>query len=317
MRHILFINHLESLQIKKDSSLMMAQTLKEMGKEVFLLFEDDFYFTNKGPVEFRVYDFEGSFKPKSFYLESFKKTKDKKITLNSSDILHMRIDPPFDKRYLSYCWMLIALEKFGIKIINDPRGIITHNEKLCAYQTEKAMPSYVGKNPTAFLDFVEELKKQGHKDLILKPLELYQGIGVEKVSIYQDDLLEKFNLKIKEYLGPVVAQPFGAEVSKGEIRSIYFRGKELGSILKVPPKGQFLANIAQGATFSLIDLSPTQQNECQKICEELAPVGIDFIAFDILGDAIQEVNLTCPGLLVEVSEAKGENLAKLIIQSLS
>jgi len=114
-----------------------------------------------------------------------------------------------------------------------------------------------------------------------------------------------------------VAQPFGTEVSKGEIRSIYFRGKELGSILKVPPKGQFLANIAQGATFSLIELSPTQQNECQKICEELTPVGIDFIAFDILGDAIQEVNLTCPGLLVEVSEAKGENLAKSIIQSLS
>ena len=317
MRHILFINHLETLQIKKDSSLMMALTLKELGKEVFLLFEDDFYFTNKGSIEFRVFDFEGSFKKNSFYLESFKKTKDRKIALNSSDILHMRIDPPFDKRYLSYCWMLIALEKFGIKIINDPKGIITHNEKLCAYQTETAMPSYVGKNPTAFLDFVAQLKGQGHKDIILKPLELYQGIGVEKISIYQDDLLEKFNLKIKEYLGPVVAQPFGKEVANGEIRSIYFKGKELGSILKVPPKGQFLANIAQGATFSLIELTSTQKSECQKICEDLVPVGIDFIAFDILGEAVQEVNLTCPGLLVEVSEAKGVNLAKLIIQSLS
>lgn len=296
---------------------MMALTLKEMGKEVFLLFEDDFYFTNKESPTFRVYDFEGSFKSNSFYLEIFQKTKDKKIILNSSDILHMRIDPPFDKRYLSYCWMLIALEKYGIKIVNDPKGIIINNEKLCAYQTEKAMPSYVGKNPLAFLEFVAQLKGLGHKDIILKPLELYQGIGVEKVSINQEDLLEKFNLKIKEYLGPVVAQPFGKEVSNGEIRSIYFRGKELGSILKVPPKGHFLANIAQGATFSLIDLSIIQQKECQKICEDLRPAGIDFIAFDILGDAIQEVNLTCPGLLVEVSEAKGENLARSIIQSIS
>lgn len=317
MRHILFINHLESLQIKKDSSLMIALTLREMGKEVFLLFEEDFYFKNIGPVEFRVFEFDGFFKKNSFYLESFKKSKDKKIVLNSSDILHMRIDPPFDKKYLSYCWMLISLQKVGVKIINDPKGIIINNEKLCAYQTENAMPSYVGKNLLAFLDFVEEIKKQGHKDIILKPLELYQGIGVEKLSIEKEELVDRFNLKIKEYLGPVVAQPFGKKVTQGEIRSLFFKGKELGSILKVPPKGHFLANIAQGASFHSTELSTKQKMECQKICNDLELAGIDFIAFDILGDSIQEVNLTCPGLLVEVSEAKGENLAIPIIKSIS
>jgi glutathione synthase len=316
MRHILFINHLEALQIKKDSSLMIGLTLKELGKEVYLLFEEDFYFKNSAQAEFKVFEFEGSFKKNSFYLESFKKTKEKKIVLNSSDILHMRIDPPFDKRYLSYCWMLISQQKFGVKIVNDPKGIIIHNEKLCAYQTENAMPSYVGKNSQAFLEFVKEIKQKGHKDIILKPLELYQGIGVEKIPIDQTDLIEKFNQKIKEYLGPVVAQPFGEQVIKGEIRSLFFKGLELGSILKIPPKGHFLANIAQGASYHLIELSSKQKLECQKICNELKPSGIDFIAFDILGDSIQEVNLTCPGLLVEVSEAKGQNLAKLILMAI-
>ncbi len=317
MRHILFLNHLETLQIKKDSTLMMALTLKQMGKEVYLLFEDDFYFKNHGHLEFKVFEFEGSFKKDSFYLESFYKTKFKKIDLNSSDIFHMRIDPPFDKRYLSYCWMLISLQNVGLKIVNDPRGIITFNEKLTAYKTSNAMPSYVGKNPKAFLDFVQELKNEGHHEIILKPLELYQGIGVEKVSINQEDLLDKFQSKIKEYLGPVVAQPFGKEVIQGEIRSIFFKGVELGSILKIPPKGHFLANIAQGASFHLIDLSQTQKNECQKICKELLNKGIDFIAFDILGNSIQEVNITCPGLLVEVSEVKKENLAIPILKAFS
>ena len=41
---------------------------------------------------------------------------------------------------------------------------------------------------------------------------------------------------------------------------------------------------------------------------------MDFIAFDILNDYLQEVNITCPGLLVEVSEAVGKNLAKDIIK---
>ena len=41
--------------------------------------------------------------------------------------------------------------------------------------------------------------------------------------------------------------------------------------------------------------------------------GVYFVAFDIIGDCISEVNITCPGLMVEVSEACGENLAQKIV----
>ena len=40
---------------------------------------------------------------------------------------------------------------------------------------------------------------------------------------------------------------------------------------------------------------------------------MDWIAFDILADAISEVNITCPGLLVEVSFAMKKNLADVVI----
>ena len=56
MKHLLFIDPLEKLTIKKDSTLLLAHTLKQAGKEVYLLFEKDFYFSNSGLMSFEVYD---------------------------------------------------------------------------------------------------------------------------------------------------------------------------------------------------------------------------------------------------------------------
>jgi glutathione synthase len=309
MRHILLVNQLKDLAVKKDSSLMMAQTLKEQGFETYLLFEEDFHIYNHGANVLRVFDFSGSFKKNSFYLETFVPENPKSITLEKGDVLHMRIDPPFDKKYLSYLWMLKSLQKTGIRVINDPVGIMAHNEKLYSYESKNSLPSYVGMSGDHLKDFAKDLKKDGYTHFIFKPLELFQGIGVEKVSLDNKSLKEIFENATEVFKGPMVAQPFLEDIKDGEIRSIYYKGKELGTILKTPPEGEFLANIAQGASYKQVELSPLQKSICEDVCKEIGPKGVDFIAFDILGDYLQEVNITCPGLLVEVSEAVGKNLA--------
>ena len=52
------------------------------------------------------------------------------------------------------------------------------------------------------------------------------------------------------------------------------------------------------------------------ITKNLIKEGIYFVAFDIIGDFISEVNITCPGLMVEVSEACKKNLAEEMIKEL-
>ena len=47
MKHILFIDPIEKLNPKKDSTLMLATTMKQQGLLVYLLFEKDFYVSNK------------------------------------------------------------------------------------------------------------------------------------------------------------------------------------------------------------------------------------------------------------------------------
>ncbi|RLA61128.1 MAG: hypothetical protein DRQ89_11800 [Epsilonproteobacteria bacterium] len=317
MRHILLVNQLKDLALKKDSSLMMALTLKELGHETYLLFEEDFHIYNQGPARVKVFDFKASFKKDSFYLDHFLPNNYKNLTLEKGDILHMRIDPPFDKKYLSYLWMLKFLQKSGIRVINDPVGIMAHNEKLYSYEHKHSLPSYVGMSGDHLKDFALNLKKEGYTHFIFKPLELFQGIGVEKVSLDNPSLKKIFENATEVFKGPMVAQPFIEDIKNGEIRSIYYKGKELGTILKTPPEGEFLANIAQGASYKEVELTPLQKSICEEVCSEIGPKGVDFIAFDILGDYLQEVNITCPGLLVEVSEAVGRNLAIDIINKVN
>ena len=311
--HILFIDPLEKLSPKKDSSLQLALALKEKGKKVALLFEEDFFFTNDKSPQLKLYDFKGSFEEGSSYLKDFSKGESYFHQVGESDVLHMRIDPPFDSRYLRYLWMLRGLQKkWGLRVLNDPAGIAVHNEKMVSYEEENALETYVGSSKSGFEVFWDALKaKENYHGLILKPLDLFQGIGVEKVDLEKSksEVIELFEKKRQEYGGPVVAQPFMMEVHTGELRSLYFNGIELGTIIKVPPEGMFLANIAQGAKYEAVKLEDSIAKHCKEMSKDFARQGVPWLAFDILGGKIQEANLTCPGLLVEVSKGVGKNLA--------
>ena len=310
MRHLLLIDPLDRLNIKKDSSLMLALALQRRGIETYIFFESDFAVHNQGEQKLTVHTFEGALKPDGIYLADFKPTGSKIIELTTTDLIHMRLDPPFDSRYQRILWMLDDLAEKGIRVLNHPRGIMLFNEKLYAYRSHGATPSFVGSNVKLAAQFVHNLEPKPSA-LILKPMDLYSGIGVEKWPVTGWE--ERFQEKVKELNGPVIVQPFIEAVTRGEIRSLYFKQQEIGTILKMPKDGEFLSNIAQGATFDVHTLSQVARERCEAIVKELAKHGVDWVAFDILGDAISEVNITCPGLLVEVSYAHKKNLADVVI----
>jgi glutathione synthase len=316
-RHIFLIDPLEKLNFKKDTSLFMALTLSQQSQECYLLFCDDFYFMNhQTSPTVKVYSFQGQFVKDHFYLENFSVdfTHPRTLQLNENDTVHMRIDPPFDSRYNRYLWILLEWEKQGIRVVNRPGGIFLHNEKIKAYSLNKevSLPSFVGTSWEAVSTFMKEHKTMGEGQFIIKPLDFYQGIGVEKINLGDQSeraLEKKWKEKIQEFNGPIVCQPFYLGVTQGEVRSLYFNGKELGSILKTPKAGEYLANIAQGATFESTKLSEKQRKTCEAITKEYLNEGISLVAFDILGPFISEINVTCPGLMVEVSQALKRNVA--------
>ena len=307
-RHIVFIDPIEKLNIKKDSSLLLALTLKQMSQKVVILFKDDFFITSEKTTSFFLWDFEGEI-GEDYRIKNFHPKEGRWMSLEAGDFFHMRIDPPFDSTYLRFLWMLASLERMGLVVLNAPRGILYFNEKLGPYGN--ILPSFVGTSPKGFLRWVDSMDGP----FMAKPLDGYQGMGVEKWD--KDSLLEtRFSKKVKECAGPIMVQKFFSDVVKGEVRTVFFKKKELGTILKVPEKGKFLANIVQGADYFPHSLSRRQRSFCEKICRKLSDHGVDLIAFDLLGDYVSEVNITCPGLLVEVSHALGVNMAGKIVHDL-
>jgi len=318
MKHIIFLDSLDKLTIKKDSTLLLALTLVENGHRVGLLFEDDFYITNQGDLTWKVFDFSGAINKKNFHISNFELKEKQDWLASEVNYFHMRLDPPFDARYLRYLWMQQELERFSMKVVNNPRGVLLFNEKLKAYRTEGALHSFVGASVDQAMEFCERVLKNKQKnEFILKPLDLFQGIGVEKFSFDVEKTRSFVQEKINSYGGAIVVQPYDEKVEAGEVRSIFFAGKEVGTILKVPKKGEFLSNIAQGATYHAVELTTVQRARCQQVSEELIGYGVPWIAFDILGDAISEVNITCPGLLVEVSDGVQKNCAEEIVRMFS
>lgn len=314
MRHLLLIDPIEKLTVKKDSSFMLALAMQRRGIECYVFFEKDFAIHNQGTQKLTVHTFTGTLKEDGIYMATFKTIDAKVIELDSNDMIHMRLDPPFDSRYLRILWMLDDLAEKGIQVLNHPRGIMLFNEKLYAYRSEGAVPSFIGSNAKLATQFVHNLSPKPSA-LILKPMDLYSGLGVEKLPLTGWE--ERFEEKVNELNGPVIVQPFVEAVTKGEIRSLYFKGKEIGTILKTPKDGEFLSNIAQGATFGTHELSSVARHRCEKMAADLQSHGVDWLAFDILGDSITEVNITCPGLLVEVSYAHKKNLADVVIDMLN
>jgi glutathione synthase len=310
MAQILFIDPLDKLNIKKDSTLMVALSFKKLGAEVYILFEEDFYLNNGKETKLSVYDFKGELAQDGYYLKDFELTEKKEIPLSKDDTIHMRIDPPYDTRYQRYLWMLDFLQEIsGCEISNDPKGIMLNNEKIEAFKLKHSVESFVGSSVYGFTQYLSSLKELGHDEVVLKPMDLYSGIGVIKEKIGEEAIVA-FKQHVKEYHGAIVAQPFLKEVYNGEFRAVYFDGKEVGSIIKKPNPGEFLTNIAQGAKYEKVELPENVRKECDKVAQELLKEGVRIIAFDILGEAITEINVTCPGLFVEVSYANNKNISE-------
>jgi glutathione synthase len=311
MRQLLLIDPIEKLNLKKDSSLMLALAMQRRGIETYVFFEQDFAIQNTSSLKLTVHSFSGAFREDGIYLADFKTTGSRVIELDQRDVIHMRLDPPFDSRYLRVLWMLDHLVAHEVQVMNAPRGIMQFNEKLYAYRSPGSVPSYIGPNLNLARDFVAGLNPKPAA-LIIKPMDLYSGVGVEKLAPHNWE--QRFVEKVEELGGPVIVQPFVEKVLEGEQRSIYFKQQELGTIIKRPRAGEFLSNIAQGATFEASPLSAVARSRCEAIVAELARHQVDLVAFDILDDAITEVNVTCPGLLVEVSFAHQQNLAERMLE---
>jgi len=276
------MDRLSKLNLKTDTSIALIKSGMKSGIDIWISEPQDLSI-----CENRIYT-----SAVNVIDENFKKKKKEEIQLEKFDFFFIRQDPPFNMNYLSNCYLLEIHKKNFKKpfFINDPSGIKNLTEKIFPLYFHEYMPkTMITADKRQFLKF---LKK--YKTVVIKPLYLKGGEGIEKVSCDKSNALRTFNTILRNFKSPLVIQKFIEKVELGDKRVILIDGYPYGVLNRVPKKGEFKANLHLGGKAEKSTLTKKEQD----ICKELKPIlkknKLFLVGIDLIGEKLTEINVTSP-----------------------
>ncbi len=296
-RHSLFLTENDDYSEKVSTSLLVRESARR-GLPTFVFSPDEIVYTNNAAYAL---GHKAHFKKDKFVIE--KTTR--KIVLDDNNLIHLRLDPPFDNRYLTMMHIFATLKK--PVIVNNPTGIILLPEKILGGGLQKFMP------PTLFSRNVKEIttffKKYGK--VVVKPIFEFGGNNVHKAENLKD--LEKVvGTMLKQYREPLIIQKFLTNISKGDKRINLIDGKFSSCFLRVPKKGNFLSAIEHGYGVPVASELTKREKE---ICKVLGPIlkknGIFMCGIDVIDGYLTEVNVTNPASFSALNRIYGSGSEKI------
>ncbi len=231
----------------------------------------------------------------------------KRLDLSTVDVVLLRQDPPFDLAYISTTHMLERLPKKTL-VINNPRSVRDAPEKIFVMDFPDLMP------PTLISRDRQEIEafRKEHGDVVMKPLYGHGGATVFKVSQIDANFGSLFELFSAMFKEPWVIQKFLPEVKNGDKRIILVEGVALGAINRIPAENDIRSNMVRGGAASATELTPREQEICERIGPELKKRGLLFVGIDVIGNWLTEINVTSPTGIRAIKRASGIDLSVAI-----
>ena len=110
---------------------------------------------------------------------------------------------------------------------------------------------------------------------------------------------------------------FLPEISIGDKRILIINGKvPKHAVLRTPPEGEFIGNLAAGGSASTIELNEQDKIIAQTVADKMLDFGLYIVGLDMIGNFLTEINLTSPTCFRELNDQADENLAKLFVDEL-
>lgn len=227
---------------------------------------------------------------------------------------HYRTDPPVDLSYLHPLQILCRDE--GATIINPPDVLFRVSEKFEPF----ALPSLV--TPTVVAAEVEPLlrfiRKEGRA--VLKPLHQAQSRGIELLDRREQDdasIRDTLAQATENFTRPALLQRYLPAIAEGETRLWFIDGKLLAHAAKLPVKGDFRVDIDRGSGLATRALTAREKKASDIIGRHLRKLGVRLAAIDLIEGKITDFNITSPGLIPQMEQLLGENLARPIMRALA
>jgi glutathione synthase len=235
------------------------------------------------------------------------------VALADFDAVLMRKDPPFDAEYIYATHLLEQAEREGARVINTPRSLRDHPEKLAVME----FPQFV--TPTLVTRDAEDIRRfhAEHREIILKPLDGMGGMGIFRVGpdgLNLGSITETLNAHGER---TVMVQRFIPEIVAGDKRVLIIDGEPVPFVLaRIPQGSEIRGNLAAGGKGVAQPLNERDREIATEIGRILAPRGLLLIGLDIIGDRVTEINVTSPTCFQEIQQQTGFDVAKVFVDAL-
>ena len=289
---------LKTINKDTDTSLLLALEAQRRGYKIYYYETENLNYIN-GKVQVYIKELKLFEKNKKFY----KIINQKFFDLSKANYVLIRQNPPFNMDYITATFFLERLPR-NVKVVNNPVSVRNVSEKFYSVNFLKYMP------PTIFTKNIEEIKKfvKKYKKIVIKPIHGYGGKNILFInkSINQIKVLNY----IKKF-GHIMVQKFIPQVTKGDKRVFIINGLVKGAIQRVPRKGSFVSNLAQGGKAVETKLNYKELKISKIVAKHLKKSQIFFAGIDLVSNyLIGDINVTSPTGLKNFKDLSGINLAK-------
>jgi len=302
------LDPLEHLKAYKDSSVAMMREAQARGHEVWAIMRPALAWRD-GAVRAAA----SRLVVRADHHDWFEASAPQETVLAAFDAVLMRQDPPFDIEYITATWLLERAQAGGARVINDPRAVRDHSEKLAILEFPQFIPeTVVAREAETLQAFIESAG-----DAILKPLD---GMGGSQVfRVRRDDpnrnvIVETLTCCTAR---TIMAQRYLPAIAQGDKRILLIGGAPVPfALARIPKAGETRGNLAAGGTGVAQPLSARDR----EIAEHLAPIlhgrGILLAGIDVIGDHLTEINVTSPTCFVEITQQTGFDVAGMFVDAL-
>ncbi len=225
------------------------------------------------------------------------------------DVAFQRVDPPVDAAYITATQLLELCAR--TLVLNDPRAILSFNEKIFTIRYSDLMPeTIVTRHAAVIRDF--QAKMGGH--IIVKPLDGKGGEGVFQLldgDPNAGSILEQATSFDTRW---AMGQQFVPEVSQGDKRILLLEGEVLGAVLRVPADGEVRANLHVGGRAEKTEITPADRKIVERIAPDLKQQGLFLVGIDVIGGKLTEINVTSPTGMQEIDRLEDVRLEAQVIE---
>lgn len=300
---------IESISIKKDSTLAMLWAASDRGWQIDYMRQGDLYLDGRDP---RARMRSLSVQREGVPLYQLGEVVD--APLSVFDVVLMRKDPPFDNEYIYSTYILEAAEREGVLIVNKPQSLRDCNEKMFATQFPQCCPPLlVSRDDFMLRDF-----HRRHTDVVFKPLDGMGGASVFRLKHDDPNVGVIIETLTDHGRRMIMAQKYLPEIKDGDKRLLLIDGEPVPYCLaRVPMAGETRGNLAAGGTGRPQPLNDRDRWIADQVGPSLREKGLIFVGLDVIGEYLTEINVTSPTCIREIDREYGTDIGAMLMDCIA